>query len=148
MGCPDDRLLDAQTGYVQRQGGGFLVRMVGGGLAILTERDGKSARGQITDCYRVSPFPRVVLRIHLDCGKLALMCGEGGEFHGLFDSTSQEELYEVGGSARDLVMEDFQREFGIHMPVSVEVHRIIFGEDNRPTTELVPRLRLVAASAV
>lgn len=127
LGCIDDRLVSSQARHLHRLGGGFLSAMAGGAAAILTERDQESALGQITDAYGVTPYLKVILRLHLGCGKLAGLCAEDGELHGQVDPTSSYDLYRFGDRAIEPVRAALRKAHNVEVPIEVEVYDIVPG---------------------
>ena len=45
-------------------------------------RDGESCLGQLTDAYLVDKYDKFVIRVHLHCGKVALLTAPGAELEG------------------------------------------------------------------
>ena len=125
LACIDSRLLLPHTYHALRERHTFLIRMASGGAAVMTERDGASAIGQIVDAYAVHPIEKVVLRLHLGCGKLRFLTEPGGELHGEIDRDSAADLYRLGHQAATRVAAALREAHGVDVPVEVRVFRII-----------------------
>lgn len=143
LGCIDGRLVFThlwQSMHFKRTD--FLIRMAGGGAALITNRDSVCCMGQITDAHTVRPVDKVIIQIHMDCTKIRLLCKKGGELAGKFDPDDPESMYELGDLVAKLVIAEFRRMFHFTIEVSVSVVRIIPGKFGLPAIETVPDTRV------
>jgi hypothetical protein len=136
LGCIDGRLvlphalraINLRRRWSLRLRTEFVIRMAGGAAALLTDRDGDSAMGQLLDAWLVHPFSEIELQLHLGCGKLAVLAGvtdATGAFVDL-DPDSVADLFRIGDLARKRVEAAFA-EHGYDVNVSVTVLDIVRG---------------------
>jgi hypothetical protein len=139
LGCIEDRLLENRVKTIKKYGGGFGVAMAGAGAALLTKRDGESCLGQLTDAYLVDKYDKFVIRVHLHCGKVALLTAPGGELEGQYDADDVGSLYAMADAGVAKVSEALKRLYGEDIPGEAEVVDIIVNDAGEPDGVVMPR---------
>ncbi|MDF2461100.1 MAG: hypothetical protein K0S68_503 [Candidatus Saccharibacteria bacterium] len=120
--------------------------MAGAGTAIFTERDRDSALGQITDAWGVHPYETLVIRVHMDCGKVRFLTASGGEHEGLYDPADPGQLYSLADAAVRVALEALHVQYGDEVKDVRGVAEVVdikwtkrFLRKPKPSGVLVPR---------
>jgi hypothetical protein len=93
LGCIEPKLVDNRAATIRKYGWGYGPASAGAAAAIFTQRDRDSVIGQFLDAWKVRPYKRIVARVHLSCGKIAILTGPGGEHEGMYDPANVGQLY-------------------------------------------------------
>ena len=144
LGCIEDRLLENRVKTIKKYGGGFGVAMAGAGAALFTQRDGESCLGQLTDAYLVDKYDKFVIRVHLHCGKVALLTAPGAELEGQCEADDVASLYVLADRGVEKVAAALKRLYGVDIPGEAEVVDIVLNDDGEPDGVVMPRPKATA----
>jgi hypothetical protein len=126
LGCVERRLVQNRADTINKLGGGFGISMAGAGAALFTKRDWQSCLGQFVDAYAVRPYNSIMVRTHLDCGKIHLLTQPNGEHEGLYDPDDVGSLYSLADAGCKLVLNELHDAYGVTVHGMTEVVEIRF----------------------
>jgi hypothetical protein len=120
LGCPEPRLVWNRAETIDELGGGYGLTMPGAVGAVFLSDYRTATFAALRDTYTVSPYNRVRVRVHMDCGMLKVASGPGGEHEGMYDPLDEGQMHALA-DAGAIEVRAYLDDMGIKAPVTSEV---------------------------
>jgi hypothetical protein len=132
LGCFERRLVHNRAETIDEFGGGHGIAMAGASAAIFTLDFGRACLGQFVAAWRVKPFRRFIVRMHVDCGMANILAGPGGEHYGMYDPANIGHLFSLAHAGFVAVRDELLLKHAATPEGLIEVVDIVYDEDGEP----------------